>query len=170
MIELTLPGEDRTFGGKTLYVDLVPSSSWANNVRTAISARDWKRIRTLSNTRAHHTCELCRARPDRLETHERWSYSEPLSGAHGIQRLERIICLCAPCHLATHFGFASVSGRRELALQQLASVNRWDDAQVWDHIDRATAIWEERNALRWQLDLSIITDAGIALTRDLTTI
>jgi hypothetical protein len=160
-----LPGEDRGFGAG-LFVDLVPRSCWFTNVRTCVSQRDWERLRRMILRRARHACEACGATEDRetrrwLEAHERWSYDERT----GVQSLRRLICLCSPCHLVTHFGYANVTGRTEEAFAHLRAVTGMSQAQAWEHVRAAEDRWIARSGRTWELDLSILTDAGITLAR-----
>lgn len=160
-----LPGEDRTFGAG-LFVDLVPSSCWFTNVRTCVSRQDWQRLRRMILRRAGHACEACGAREDRaarrwLEAHERWFYDERA----GVQILRRLICLCSRCHLVTHFGYASVTGRSEEAFTHLRVVTGMTLAEAFDHVRAAEELWVERSQRVWELDLSMLTDAGVTLRR-----
>ena len=38
-------GENRDYGGSLLYKDLIPSSSWYNNVRKLVTTDTWDEIR-----------------------------------------------------------------------------------------------------------------------------
>jgi hypothetical protein len=160
-----LPGEDRTFG-EGLFVDLVPHSCWSNNVRSCVTEQDWERLRRPVFRRAGHRCEACGANEDRatrrwLEAHERWHYDEQT----GVQSLRRLIALCSPCHLVTHFGYANVTGRTDEAFAHLCAVTAMTHIQAWAHIRAAEDLWIERSARVWELDLSILTGAGITLAR-----
>jgi len=44
------------------------------------------------------------------------------------------------------------------------AVNKWSKTKVDAHIQKAFAIWEERSAKTWELDIKIITAAGIEVT------
>ncbi len=169
-----LPGEDRSFGGTALFVDLIPTSCWFVNVRSNVAARDWRRLARFVYERASYTCEVCGAKriagvplwsspgsTGRIDAHERWSYTE----ATGVQRLERLLALCQECHTATHFGLAVVRGIDNDARAHLARVNRWSAAQVERHIEDAWRTWERRDARLWALDLSVVLDAGIEIQR-----
>ncbi len=161
-----LPGEDRTFGGNKLYVDLVPATSWAQNVRTMVSARHWDRLKDLSRNRTDRTCELCSRTPARLDTHERWSYRNN----HGlyVQKLERILCLCSLCHLSTHFGYAQIRGKGAIAARHLRELNAWTNDELAEHVRSAFALWHERNQHTWTLDLSILAAADIPFKDEYT--
>lgn len=160
-----LPGEDRQFGSG-LFVDMVPRTCWFTNVRTCVSERDWERLRRMILGRADHRCEACGAGEDRklrrwLEAHERWSYDDNT----GTQTLRRLICLCTPCHLVTHLGHATITGRSDEALAHLREVTGMSPSEVSRHVDEAGRLWTERSARHWALDLRILTDAGVTLRR-----
>jgi hypothetical protein len=157
-----LPGEDRGFGAG-LFVDLVPSSCWFTNVRTCVDARDWDRLRTMVYHRAGQRCEACGAADDRanryLEAHERWHYDDTRT----IQVLRRLVCLCTPCHEATHYGLATIRGRDRQASAHLRTVTGLSAVALDRHLADAYAAWQERSRRTWSLDLSILTAAGIRL-------
>ena len=160
-----LPGEDRDFGSG-LFVDLVPSSCWFSNVRSCVDQRDWDRLRRMITSRADQRCETCGRGQDRearrwLEAHERWTYDD----SNDVQALRRLICLCTDCHTATHFGLASISGKSAEAFKHLCAVTRLPADQVSQHIDAAFALWRRRSAIAWELDLSILVRAGVAVTK-----
>ena len=152
-----LPGEDRQFGAG-LFVDLIPQSCWFTNVRSCVAPADWHRLRKMVYRRAGQQCEICGSKV-RLEAHERWAFDN----ATGTQRLVRLICLCRACHAATHFGLAQLQGRGEQARAHLMTVNSWTASQADDHIGAAFMLWRHRSRFAWELDLSILTLAGIEL-------
>ena len=162
-----LSGENREFGAE-LYIDLVPSSCWYTNVRSCVPKREWDRIRRMVYKRAEYECEICAAAPamdnrrdDRvvLEAHERWSYNEWT----GVQKLERLICLCRACHTASHFGLATLNGKAAEAEAHMRKVNHWSPQQFEDHKVAAGNQWMNRSKRNWTLDLSILENAGIEL-------
>jgi hypothetical protein len=58
---------------------------------------------------------------------------------------------------------ANVRGLAEEALAHLQRVTGMTPAQADAHADRAFALWERRSSIKWTLDLSVISDAGIAV-------
>lgn len=162
-----LPGEDRSFGNG-LFPDMVPSSCWFTNVRSHVATADWDRLRKMVYRRAGNRCEACGAGKNHdarrwLEAHERWRYvHQPRSGRY-IQRLTRLVCLCTSCHQATHFGHAQLMGYEQDALAHLCHVNDWTPQQAWERVDAAFSVWDRRSARVWELDLSMLTDAGITV-------
>lgn len=150
-------------------MDLIPASCWFTNVRSCVSARDWERLRTLVYGRAGNRCEACGAGVNRehqvwLEAHERWDYHH----TSRTQRLRRLVCLCTRCHQATHFGYAELTGRAEVALAHLCAVNHWARADAEAHIAAAASLWRFRSETDWSLDLSILTGVGITPQPPLT--
>ncbi len=161
-----LPGEDRTFGGKALFVDMVPQSCWFTNVRSCVEKRDWERIRRIAMSRAGNVCEICGTGTNAknkigMEVHERWDYVLDTR----TQVLKRLICLCTSCHEATHFGFAQIKGAEAEAITHLRQVNGWSEKMTQSHIADATQLWRYRSMATWNLDLSILTDAGVTLRK-----
>lgn len=167
-----LPGEDRTFGSG-LFVDLIPRGAWFTNVRTCVVPSDWGRIRHMVYARAENRCEACGRRPARkpgdwIEAHERWRYlasSAPDKDGrtHFVQRLTRLIALCTRCHQVTHFGRAEVTGRRDQALAHLMRVTGMDREAAEAHVQVAFEVWTELSRRTWELDLSMLTDAGVTV-------
>ncbi|MFD3354403.1 DUF5710 domain-containing protein [Streptomyces fradiae] len=158
-----LPGEDRSLGSG-LFVDLVPRSCWFTNVRYCVDGRDWERLRRMITRRAGFRCEACGAAEDRdrrrwLEAHERWTYDDTTR----VQALRRLICLCTDCHTVTHYGLAQVRGVEARAFAHLVEVTGMTEAQARQHVGAAFAVWERRSRVVWELDLGILTDAGITL-------
>jgi len=156
-------GEDRGYG-QGIYADPIPSSSWYRNVRSAVSHRDWYRISNMTRRRAGWACEECGLKPDRadrdlLDAHERFAYDETT----GVQRLARLISLCASCHNVTHFGYAVLSGEGGLALEHLQVMTGLDRRQALAHVDDAMALCAQRSRIAWQLDLSVIRALGVAV-------
>jgi hypothetical protein len=160
-----LPGEDRSFGGG-LFVDLVPSSCWFTNVRSCVTERDWERLRRPIVARANQRCEICRRPADRgagrwLEVHERWAYNTATS----VQSLRRLICVCTDCHQATHYGLATVRGRDAEALSHLRSVLKISKQDAELLVEGAFELWSQRSRITWELDLSVLTGAGVTVRR-----
>ncbi|MFF3843363.1 DUF5710 domain-containing protein [Streptomyces sp. NPDC001930] len=158
-----LPGEDRTLGSG-LFVDLVPRTCWFTNVRSCVAQADWERLRRMITGRAGQRCEACGAGEDRparrwLEAHERWTYDATTR----VQTLKRLICLCTDCHTVTHFGLAQVRGIEDRAFAHLVKVTGMGEPQAREHVRTAFAVWEDRSRYDWELDLGILTGAGITL-------
>ena len=161
-----LPGEDRAFG-EGLFVDMVPRSCWFTNVRSCVTQQDWERVRRMVTRRAGQRCEVCGAGPggqpvsSRLDVHERWAYDE----GRAVQALRRLICLCEACHESTHLGLANLRGRAGEALAHLQRVTGMSDAEVSSHVDAANDAFVRRSARVWELDLGMLTEAGVTVTR-----
>jgi hypothetical protein len=160
---IELIGEDREFGGNTLFIDLVPSTCWFSNVRSCIHPKHWDRVRNHIYERTNYTCECCginvkeNTANGQLEAHERWNYDEN----NKIQKLMRIVALCHQCHQSTHMGLAGILGKDEEAMKHLQKVCLFTDEQIKLHRTEAFALWKKRNESEWVLDISLITNNGI---------
>ena len=154
---LVIPGEDRAFGGPSLYVDLVPAGSWAQNARALLSASQWKTLSVHVKDRCGRVCEICGtpeaiARRTYIEAHERWHYDD----ANHIQSLRRLIGLCSPCHRATHLGFAVSIGAGPSAYRQLCRVNNWTLPYAQKHAAEAFSLWRNRSHAPWSVDMTVL--------------
>jgi len=161
--------EDRSFGGSTLYVDLIPSSCWFTNVRYCVKPKDWNKIRKIVYSRANYTCECCGINCIEnklpIEAHERWNYDYTTQ----TQKLVRLIGLCKNCHSTTHYGFSRMNGLEEQIKAHLMKIRNFNLEELKEHIDIAYAIWIERNQYDWYLDLSLITSNGFEVVKPVKT-
>lgn len=157
-----LKGEDRSFGGNSLFVDLIPASCFFKNVRSGIKESHWRLLSKLVRARAGGQCEICGMAEDPesgnyLDAHERWHYDD----ATKVQKLMRIVSLCKACHLYTHIGYASTQGRDEEAISHKMRVSGMSRVEVDQEIKEAFKLWEQRNRSAWKLDLGILVDSGV---------
>lgn len=138
-----------------LSIELVPSSSWGDNLRKICSRVQWDKIRKESYKRANYQCQVCGA-PGRLECHEVWDYDDE----NKVQTLREMVALCSACHEVKHIGFASVRGRLRPALAHLAKVNCWLPPVASRYVNDQFDTWRERSRHEWTLDLSALERYG----------
>lgn len=141
-----------------LTIELVPSTSWFENVRSLVSPGEWDALRKATYQAAGHRCEICGGRGSKwpVECHERWEYDETTR----VQKLVGLIALCPDCHRVKHFGLARVKGEQEQAGQWLMKVNGWTRRQAYDHVQAAFALWERRSEGPWEVDISWLKSTG----------
>ena len=160
---LILIGEDRTFGGNELFVDMIPKTSWFSNVRSLIHPSDWDRVRNHIYNRVNHICECCnnntKETHTRLDAHERWSFDNETK----IQKLVRLVALCEFCHQTTHFGLAGIQGKTEEAKTHLNNVRLFTEDECGQHLTNASKLFKERCKVKWEIDITIITSNGIKM-------
>lgn len=169
-VPYVIDGEDRSLGGRALYVDLVPTTCWGTAGRTTLATQnEWVRIRTMVYERAGNACEVCgNTREDlerlgyapRLHAHERYTYLE-VDGAR-VQRLTRLVCQCLACDEVTHMGRTSTLGPYYLdrARRQAMVVNDWSERDLDAHMTEARRLWDERSQWEWKLDVTVLRNAG----------
>ena len=159
--ELDLLGEDRTYGGNLLYIDMIPKVCWFKNIRNCINPRDWNLLRKKIYKRVDYKCECCGFDALKynksLEAHERWEFDYNTN----TQKLKRIIALCKYCHLATHLGFSKKINMYSVIKNHLKKIRNFDDIELDKHIKEAYNICNYKNKFFWKLDLSILDDNNI---------
>ncbi|UKL15003.1 HNH endonuclease [Pseudomonas phage hairong] len=140
-----------------LTCELVPSTSWGENLRSLLSAGQWKDLRTACYVRAHHKCEICGGvgRKHPVEAHEIWHYDD----TQRRQTLMGLIALCPACHKCKHMGFALSTGKLESSLKHMSEVNEWPLNLTYDYVERQFHIHHLRSQLQWTVDTSWLTDA-----------
>ncbi len=134
-----------------LTVELVPKTSWYQNVRSHVSKDVWERLKKIIFGRARYKCEICGGRGEKwpVECHEVFAYDDE----RHIQTLERLIALCPACHEVKHIGLAAIRGRRGAALAHLATVNGWSLPDAELYLEGSFEVWHRRSCHEWKLDL-----------------
>ena len=161
---LILTGEDRTYGGNELFIDLIPNTCWFTNVRYCTHSRDWDRLRDCVYSRVNNTCECCHNKTNNIEAHERWHYDNDTK----TQKLVRLVALCKMCHTTTHIGLAGIKGKGSEALEHLKKVRNFTHEEAIEHKKQAFQVWRERNTIKWNLDLSLLTNNNIKLIKNVS--
>lgn len=149
-------GEDRSFGGNNLYVDLIPNVIKLKNIQ--FDAVDFKSLSTYVLKRANHQCEICNSNVG-LELHERWLFNDN----ENTVTLKRIIVMCRACHEFTHIGKANHQGRKIDAMEHMMKVSGLEFIRVEEHLEDSYKEWKDRNVYDWVEDTSILSNSGIHL-------
>ena len=158
--DISIIGEDRSFGGNELYIDMIPKTSYFKNVRSLFNDTDWNLIRHHIYERSFHRCECCGVKRFKyLDAHERWIYDYETK----TQKLIRIIALCRLCHQATHYGHSKKTKNIDKIKEHLKKIKKLDDIELNNHIRNAYNIWNERNKIEWIIDTSIISNSGFEI-------
>lgn len=146
-----------------LTIELVPKTSWFSNVRSAVTKTQWDIIRKRVYSAAYDTCEICGGAGPKhpVECHEVWSYNDTKK----IQKLEKMVALCPDCHMVKHYGLAGVMGRDEYALRHFTKVNKLTPAQARMHLHKAFVLYNERSQHHWKIDISLLTEYGINISK-----
>jgi hypothetical protein len=154
---LVLIGENRRFGGNELYVDILPRGSNIS-LRRLLNDSDFSRLRNLLVKRVAYRCEICgeeciSSERKYLEVCEMFSFNFSTQN----QRLERLIALCKPCYTTTRLL------DKGIALEHLMDINGLDREDAKQHIYEAFDTWKGRSEIKWNVDLSIITNSGLKI-------
>jgi hypothetical protein len=138
---------------RKLGINLIPRSSWFNNLRSMFPKERWDELRRGCYRKAGYVCEICGGRGEEwpVECHEVWDFSK-----HGIQRLIRLIALCPMCHRCQHPGLAQIHGEFDNCIKHYMKVNGVSRKVAEREFDAAFEEWEERNETEWKLDISVL--------------
>lgn len=132
------------------------------NVRSRLSQSQWKMLcNTTHNTPKYAVakCSICGGNgktqgfPHALECHEQWEYD------NGIQKLVNLLSICPMCHKVFHYGLSVKMGYGPKAFEHLKKVNRWNDEQANQYIEKATSKVKAQSKQTWELDLTFLNKA-----------
>lgn len=144
---------------RKLGINLIPKTSWYNNLRSNFSKEEWDVLRRDCYEKAGHRCEICGGSGKEqgfnwpVECHEVWDFS-----VKGTQRLIRLIALCPICHKCQHPGLAKIKGEYANVVKHYAKVNEITEEESEEDFDEAFTEWHERNETEWVLDLSALNN------------
>lgn len=136
-----------------LVTELVPETSWYDNLRKVIARDDWDILRRRVYAEYGRRCGICRA-DAQLHCHEIWEYDE---SCH-IQTLRGFIALCEMCHHVKHLGLASILANEgkldyQTVIDHFCRVNGCDRATFDAHKKAAFDVWRERSRHPWTVEL-----------------
>jgi len=139
-----------------LTIELVPSSSWGQNLRNLLKPKMWEVLRKKTYQRSNFRCAICGA-SGKLEAHEVWKFDDK----NHIQKLVDLIALCKKCHAVKHIGFAGIKGSfgkvsYEEIVAHFTRVNACDRKTFQDSLKKAFEKFEKRSQFEWNLDLSFL--------------
>jgi hypothetical protein len=146
-----------------LTIELVPKSSWMDNVRSVLTQSQWDIIKKSVYSEAWYICQICGGvGPNHpVEAHEIWTYNDKSL----IQKLEGMIALCPNCHMVKHIGLAQINNKFDLAVQHFMKVNACSKKACLKYIKDSFKLWLERSNKKWTLDLSFLKKHGIDVTK-----
>jgi hypothetical protein len=137
-----------------LTIDMIPHTSFMNNVRKAVSQESWDIIRRESYNKYNHICGICGVKDVVLECHEIWEFDD----FNHVQKLTGVIALCSDCHRVKHFGFAQTLADQgkldiEALIKHFMKVNHCRKVTFNKHLALSINTWEERSKKQWTVDL-----------------
>ena len=137
-----------------LTIELIPKTSFYNNVRKILSRREWEVIRKETLSKANNICEICGgvSATKALDCHEVWEYDD----LNHIQKLIKFMALCDRCHEVKHIGKAQIDGNFDRAEKWFRNINKLDYHTSHNLIIRTFDMWAIRSKHPWQLDITIL--------------
>lgn len=146
-----------------LTIELVPSTSFYNNVRALLTQAQWDIVRKQVYAQAWHLCQICGGKGPKhpVEAHEIWEYDDK----RHIQKLAGMIALCPACHQVKHIGLAQLNGQFDKALTHLMKVNKITKPKAITYIKTQFELWASRSEFDWKLDVATLKDYGIDIKK-----
>jgi hypothetical protein len=141
-----------------LTIELVPTTSWYDNVRNVVSKEKWDVIRFTSYRLANNKCEICddtgknQGYNHNVECHEIWEYNDKTN----MQTLVEFISLCPYCHKTKHAGLAEVNGELDIVYNQLIKINDMSLVEAKDYVQQAFKLYVKRSIVTWGVDIKYI--------------
>ncbi|MBP5194106.1 MAG: HNH endonuclease [Clostridia bacterium] len=133
----------------------MPDGCWADNLRTHLPKGVWDELRKKVYLKSGFRCEICGAAPKVLDAHEKWLFDEEKR----IQKLERVMAVCKPCHAVIHINRTFLKGDEVAASKHFMRVNGCTYAEYRREMGRAN---EENQRLsrvgEWMLDVGWIDE------------
>ena len=137
-----------------LTIELVPTSSWNQNLRSLLKPQMWEKLRKEVYKKYNYQCAICNS-GGRLHAHEVWEYDDK----NHVQKLKDLIALCFKCHSVKHIGLAGIHANEgkvnfENLVKHFMKVNNCSRETFEKHQKEAFKEFEERSRFDWGLDLS----------------
>lgn len=134
-----------------LTIELVPETSWHNNLRSLMGKDAWNTLRKKVYKDYSYKCGICGAK-GKLDCHEVWEYDVT---SH-IQKLVGLIPLCELCHSVKHIGLSELrAAKGEFNLEKLVThfmkVNKCNREIFEKHKEEALRLFNERSKSNWTL-------------------
>ncbi len=135
-----------------LTIELVPQTSWYDNLRKALPLTVWKKMREKTYAKYGHKCGICGAE-GRLSCHELWEYDDKKH----IQKLNGFIALCDMCHFVKHLGLVGILSSEgkldaDKIIKHFMKVNNCDKKTFEEHKKKAFDEWRKRSQYKWRVD------------------
>ena len=139
-----------------LTIDLVPASSWNQNLRSLLKPKMWENLRKETYKKYKFRCAFCKSQ-GRLHAHEVWDYDDK----NYVQKLVNIIALCSKCHEVKHIGFAGIQSSKgnlnyESLVKHFMMVNNCSRDIFKKHYNETFEKFEKRSHYDWTPDLSLL--------------
>ena len=137
-----------------LKIELVPQSSFYNNIRNEVSKQIWDIIRKSTYKKAGYECEVC-GTEGVLHCHEIWSYDDE----EKIQTLKGFQALCENCHMLKHIGFSMHTEKgkekfdREELINHFCEINDCTREDFMEYEEKVFKQWRKRSEYEWVVDL-----------------
>ncbi|MGL4950609.1 MAG: hypothetical protein ACRC4M_02085 [Mycoplasma sp.] len=136
-----------------IIVNLIPSNLWNINLRLMLDETEWKKLSLQTREQQNWTCQFCKISINQLKQ-KKWFHCHELWGFDDDKNeiiLSGLLCLCSKCHLATHFGYASIKNKQSESFQRICKVNNWSKEDTEVYLEHSFEIWSQRSTKTWTI-------------------
>ena len=139
--------------GLILTIELVPATSWYNNLRGILPKEVWDKIRERIYATYNYKCGIC-GTGGKLNCHEIWEYDDK----NHVQKLVGFIALCDLCHHVKHIGHAGILASKgkldyQKVVRHFMKVNACNRNTFQKHMKDAFDKWNERSQHEWSIHI-----------------
>ncbi len=139
-----------------LTIELVPASSWGQNLRSIVKPKIWEKLRKEVFKNWHFRCSVCNSKGN-LHLHEVWKYDNKKH----IQKLTNLLALCRKCHSVKHIGFSTINFSKKDSnfkdlVKHFMKINNCDRETFVRHYLQEMKKFEKRSRYEWILDISFL--------------
>ncbi|MGL4951661.1 MAG: hypothetical protein ACRC4L_01600 [Mycoplasma sp.] len=116
-----------------------------------LGEEQWKKLSLRVRETQQWKCQFCNITIKQLKQtkwfhcHEMWDFNDETNEVS----LSCLLCLCSKCHMATHFGYASLSNKHSEAFKRICKVNNWSEDDTNNYIEASFEIWSRRSNKKW---------------------
>lgn len=150
-----VPGSIPGLGSKMsrkLAIELVPSTSWNNNLRSLLGKQKWADLRKKVIGAWGNKCAICKTATKAVDCHEVWDFNEK----DQTQNLIDIIPLCKKCHMVKHLGLSELIANRkgsnlDYLIFHYMKVNKCSREDFEKDKAEAYNLFEKRSQISWKL-------------------
>ncbi|HLE48610.1 MAG TPA: HNH endonuclease [Patescibacteria group bacterium] len=132
-----------------LTFDLLPDTTWNNNIRNMMGVSEWDKLRKKVYKLYKLQCGICKTKR-KLQCHEIWKFDDE----DHTQTLTGFIALCELCHAIKHIGFAKIQSDRgdidwEVLVKHYCTVNKCRKEFFKSDYQKALKMFERRSKYDW---------------------
>lgn len=136
-----------------LTIDIVPENCPVKDIRHHLPPEEWESIASAYIEQSNYLCRICGSTTTRAtECREVWEFDD----TRRLLTLVGFQAVCAKCSCVRALRRSSTPQEFQLAVYQLAQVNRWSEDLARQCIKTLFRVCETRGEKQWRMNLEFI--------------